>query len=1011
MKQIILTLFAILCFSLGTYAIEVDGINYDLTSAYDENDKYIGEVAYVAEGEYSGDITIPAEIQYYDEWEKKTYTYKVCKIADNAFKDNNNITSLNIQAAVKEVNVNSCANLKSLTLPNSVETIDCDYCESLTSITIPTSMTRIHSLKGCSSITSLTIPKNITTIDDYAFNGMENLKSITIEDCDDILNFEGDPFGSDSNIELLYLGRNINNTSWFKSLKSIELGVKFTKIYDEMFIYCSNLTTFTARGPITTVGKSAFLGCSSLTTINLPQSITTIEEYAFDATGLKTVNLPQSLTYIGNHAFSYSALTSIVIPENVTSIGESAFNGCSALTDIQLQNGIKTIEDNSFEECTSLTSIVIPNSITSLGKSAFKHCESLTSVTFSDNLKVIPAYAFYECTKLLSINLPEGLERIEKFAFMNDSKVTNVKLPASLKYIGPAAFSEFNKLEELHYEGQLSDWVKITFNDYDINEEGDGGSYYPLDTNPISYTKNFYLRNGMQLKDIVFTADMDSISPMAFYGYKGTIDNVTVASGIKHLRIGKNAFTGVTATNLIIGTDLQKITGALPQGKNVKYAGSMKQWCNLELTASPIAADGTINIDGQDLGTHLEIPEGITRIPSNHFCKLGFSTISLPSTLTEIADNAFNNCGNVKEIILPAQITSIGSSAFYGCDILKSVSRMEPKAKSANTLSIGNDAFAYCWYLEDINLGNIDYVGNGAFDATKWYQNQPDGLMTIGNTIYKYKGENCMPANTIINVPEGIKYISYEAFKDQTNLIGVTLPSTLQSIGKYAFYHCSLNEVSLPANITEISENAFYWNNISKLTIPSTVNKLQSHAFGNNPIEELTIDDSEQVLSIDGYQDFGTSLKRVYLGRNLEGMVNYGLKYNETFYNNSIEKLTLGKDVTEFYQDLFTCYDLKQITCLSIVPPIVDKENYLVFRDTHYQNCTLYVPAESLDAYKNAQVWKDFLNISGTATGINGVITDDKDADIIYYDLEGRKIQNPVKGHLYITNKGKKVVF
>lgn len=50
----------------------------------------------------------------------------------------------------------------------------------------------------------------------------------------------------------------------------------------------------------------------------------------------------------------------------------------------------------------------------------------------------------------------------------------------------------------------------------------------------------------------------------------------------------------------------------------------MKQWCNLELTASPIAADGTINIDGQDLGTHLEIPEGITRIPSNHFCKLGF---------------------------------------------------------------------------------------------------------------------------------------------------------------------------------------------------------------------------------------------------------------------------------------------------------------------------------------------------------------------------------------------------
>lgn len=53
-----------------------------------------------------------------------------------------------------------------------------------------------------------------------------------------------------------------------------------------------------------------------------------------------------------------------------------------------------------------------------------------------------------------------------------------------------------------------------------------------------------------------------------------------------------------------------------------------------------------------------------------------------------------------------------------------------------------------------------------------------------------------------------------------------------------------------------------------------------------------------------------------------------------------------------------------------------------------------------------------YINITVTEpTGINGVITDDKDADIIYYDLEGRKIQTPVKGHLYITNKGKKVVF
>ena len=439
-------------------------------------------------------------------------------------------------------------------------------------------------------------------------------------------------------------------------------------------------------------------------------------------------------------------------------------------------------------------------------------------------------------------------------------------------------------------------------------------------------------------------------------------------------------------------------------GHSETYAGSMKQWCDLEFTASPIAANGTININGQDLGTHLEIPEGITRIPSNHFNKLGFSTISLPSTVTEIADNAFNNCDKVKEIVLPTQIASIGASAFHGCDVLKSVSRMEPKARSANALSIGAGAFEDCWYLEDINLGNIDYVGSGAFDATKWYRNQPDGLMTIGNTIYKYKGENSMPANTTVNIPEGIKYISYEAFKNQTNLVGVTLPSTLLSIGRYAFYGCSLNEVKIPTDITEIGERVFYWNNISKLTIPSTVNKLQSNAFGDNPIEELTIEDSEQALSIDGYMDFGTRLKNVYLGRNLDSKQNY------TFYNNPIEDMTLGKNVAEFYQNLYGCNNLKKVTCLSTVPPIANDDKDYIFWDNHYQNCTLCVPAESLETYKNASIWKNFLNISGTATSINSIFTNKNNADTIYYDLEGRKIQTPTKGNIYITNKGQKVV-
>lgn len=420
----------------------------------------------------------------------------------------------------------------------------------------------------------------------------------------------------------------------------------------------------------------------------------------------------------------------------------------------------------------------------------------------------------------------------------------------------------------------------------------------PMDTNPLSKAKYFYLRDNMPMNDIIFTTDLDSIAPLAFYGYKGTIDNITVSSGIEHLRIGKNAFTGVTATNLIIGTDLKKVTGALPQGKNVKYAGNVKEWCDIELSANP--AKENFYIGGQDMSNHLDIPEGVTFIPNNHFNGLGVAAISLPSTVTEIAEGAF-----------------------YGCNGLKSISQTELKTKNTNTLNIGKEAFAWCTNLKDINLDNIEYVGEGAFAATEWYWNLPDGLITIGNSIYKYKGDN-MPENTIIDIPEGIKYISGRAFEDQEHLISVSFPSSLQFIGRRAFYHCSITDITLPPFVSEINEDAFYWNNLSKLIIPSTIIKLGKYSFGNNPITELIIEDSNEALRLVDEQDFGNKLDKLYIGRNIESQL------SDLFYNKLLlENITFGKNVSEINQFFNRCNSLKHITCLSAVPPIVTNENWV----------------------------------------------------------------------------------
>ena len=163
---------------------------------------------------------------------------------------------------------------------------------------------------------------------------------------------------------------------------------------------------------------------------------------------IQSVVIADGVTSIGNHAFyNCSALTSVTIPNSVTSIGERAFSVCISLTSITIPNSVTSIGDNAFYYCKGLTSVTIPNSITSIGNGAFYDCTSLTSVTIPNSVTSIGTNAFSGCTSLPVI---DNLRYADTYLVEAvDETLTTYTIKEGTKWIGSSAFHYCSSLTSI----------------------------------------------------------------------------------------------------------------------------------------------------------------------------------------------------------------------------------------------------------------------------------------------------------------------------------------------------------------------------------------------------------------------------------------------------------------------------------------------------------------------------------------------------------------------------------
>ena len=207
----------------------------------------------------------------------------------------------------------------------------------------------------------------------------------------------------------------------------------------------------------------------------------------------------------------------------------------------------------------------------------------------------------------------------------------------------------------------------------------------------------------------------------------------------------------------------------------------------------------------------------------------------VPTKVTTIANNAFLNCSNLTSVVLPDGVTSIGESAFQGCSSLASINM------PASLTTIGDNAF-----YEARALSSKIVI--------------PSGVLTIGASAFQF----CTSLNNVV-LSEGINEIKNNAFRNCTSLQSIQLPSTINSIGTYAFAYTGLTSIIIPASITEIKSGTFEGAKLTYVSLPENLTAIRNKAFYNNGTTISTLNIPASVTSIGDLAFDKTTINDIYV--------------------------------------------------------------------------------------------------------------------------------------------------
>ena len=825
---------------------------------------------------------------------------KQTTIAEGAFATCNSLKWLDIEN-VKSIGQNAFAKLPFSALEiNQVDTIGesafagCDKLENPVIQNVKTIGASAFAGSGAQTDDNKVLLDSIQNVGSRAFEGCQ-FTSADIRDLEKVTTYtdpetkiEYSPFAK-SSIKKVEFSDETKNTVCTKAFKNV------TSLQSVELAYCL------AYGNISTIDASAFEGCVNLTDINLSDKLTTINGLAFYNTGLTEITVPASLTKITAASaagktvspFAGGVLRKVTFADGVTKSLQGMFMGTTSLEEVVLPESLKTIDQNTFKDCSSLKKLSVGKSggenvldtVETINAGAFNGCSSLETLTLKNVAKIDSS----DTNRTFG-----GCMSLKKVSVTGVTTTDNTGKTTLSTTIGTSAFKDNKALKEINLD-TIKTVSQEAFRGCGVADDGTDPATLTLNNVNAIGALAFYgcgfkaVQIPRQLTSVA-TGKINGVEYGPFAGGKleivsfGTLINtipdnlcmnttslqkIELQSVKASLRtIGKNAFKGCTS--------VEEVT--IPKGI-LTVSNSAFEGCS-GLTDVTIAAK-TINAKAFAECKNLKavkMEEGVTTIQGMAFANTQISAVTIPSTLTtagttkegtiekgpfagtmiatvhgqtedsteaqegatilpetkKIPDNLFLGCTSIIDVQIPETVTEIGQKAF------KDASSVENVTFAVNT--------------ETGKVKGVEKIGISAFDGCSSLQELvlPETVTEVLQGAFANEGAL---VKADMSRAASLKKWDKESFKGDTALAEVVLPTAggITAIPDGAFAGCTSltgENLKIPKNIVTITANAFKESGLKKLYIPNQVTMIGASAFeACKNLEDVHISNNISIIS------------------------------------------------------------------------------------------------------------------------------------------------------------------